>query len=274
MLIAGIDEAGRGPVIGPIVMSIACIKKEHEHKLKELGVKDSKLLTLEKREFLFDKVKELCQTHTIITYPKEIDEHVMKNQLNILEAKVTAKLIDKLNPAADEAIADAPTKSTQKYQQLLQDMITADTKVIAENKADLNHVIVGAASIIAKVTRDNEIQKLKEECGVDFGSGYPADPKTKAFVQKYYNKYDFFRKSWQTYKNAAQGIQTSLSNFSTKQKEPKWVKELLKKGFMKVETKGNAEKLRLKKDKDATITLYNNGKVLVQGNKKWEQFTK
>ncbi|MAE13458.1 ribonuclease HII, partial [Candidatus Woesearchaeota archaeon] len=85
----------------------------------------------------------------------------------------------------------------------------------AEHKADLNHPIVSAASIIAKVTRDREIEKIKQKIKIDFGSGYPADPKTQAFIKNNHDKYDIFRTTWKTYKNIAQTKQqTSLNTFN------------------------------------------------------------
>ena len=84
-----------------------------------------------------------------------------------------------------------------------------------EHKADLNHPSVAAASILAKVTRDREIQKIKAEIGQDLGSGYPSDPTTKAFLEQNYRAHpDIFRKSWQSYKNVVkQKDQRNLSDF-------------------------------------------------------------
>ena len=89
--------------------------------------------------------------------------------------------------------------------------------MVVEHKADFNHLIVGAASIIAKVTREKELEKLRRKLKVDFGSGYPGDPKTKKFLEENWNnpKYSFlFRKSWATYKAFAdKAKQSSLQGF-------------------------------------------------------------
>jgi ribonuclease HII len=90
-------------------------------------------------------------------------------------------------------------------------MITKKIELVVEHKADLNNTIVGAASILAKVTRDGEIEKLKKIAKQDFGSGYPADPKTVEFLKKNYDKFDFFRTSWATYKNVAGTNSTNKS---------------------------------------------------------------
>jgi ribonuclease HII len=90
-------------------------------------------------------------------------------------------------------------------------------EIICEHKADLNHLVVGAASILAKVTRDREIEKLKKSIGINFGSGYPSDPLTQDFLRKNYSKYpDIFRKEWASYKEAANisiKKQKSLSDY-------------------------------------------------------------
>src|SRR3989304_780405 len=102
MLICGIDEAGRGPVIGPLVICGVLVDEEGEEELKSIGVKDSKLLTKKQREALFDKIKKIAKNyHLIIVQPAEIDLAVtgtdVKN-LNFLEAKKTIEIINKLSP--------------------------------------------------------------------------------------------------------------------------------------------------------------------------------
>lgn len=202
MIIAGIEEAGRGPVIGPMVMAIACIKEEDEFKLKTLGVKDSKLLTPLQRERLFNEIKDLCEYELIKVSHNEIDKAVNSEEsnLNWLEADKTAILINKLKP--DKAILDCPSTNLKAYKKYIQAKLKYKPKLVVEHKADVKYTIVGAASILAKVTRDNEIKKLKAKYKVDFGSGYPSDPRTIAFIQKNYNKYPFFRQSWDTWQKA------------------------------------------------------------------------
>ena len=88
-------------------------------------------------------------------------------------------------------------------------------KLVLEHKADLNYPVVSAASILAKVTRDAEIEKIKKEIGVDFGSGYMSDPRTSEFLKKNYKKYpEIFRKSWAPYqKIIGAKSQKNLSDF-------------------------------------------------------------
>ncbi|MEM4256931.1 MAG: ribonuclease HII, partial [Candidatus Diapherotrites archaeon] len=109
MLIAGIDEAGRGPVIGPMVLAIAVIEKKDEDKLLEIGVKDSKLLTPIEREKIYSILeKNLLEYNFIIVSPNEIDEFVEKNKLNELEALKAAKLISQLSKNPSIVYVDSP----------------------------------------------------------------------------------------------------------------------------------------------------------------------
>ena len=219
ILICGIDEAGRGPIIGPLVMCGLMVKEEDEKELVKLQVKDSKLLTKEKRAYLFDKIKDISyKSEIIIIYPDEIDHAVNNNEglnLNKLEAKKTAEIINLLKP--DKAIIDAPSNNIKSYTEYLSGMIKNNKiKLVLEHKADMNYPVVSAASILAKVTRDLEIEKIKKKIKIDFGSGYMADSKTVNFLEKYYEKHsDLFRKSWAPYQKVLKKkFQSNLKDFS------------------------------------------------------------
>lgn len=215
MLKAGIDEAGRGPVIGPIVMCGVVVDEAGEKKLKELGVKDSKLLSKEKREELYPKVLEIVKQHKVImTTPDEIDARASVNlNLNELEAVKSAEIINALK--ADSVILDCPSPNIEAYKNYVKRFVESGIKIIPEHKADMNHIVVGAASIIAKVERDREIEKLKEEIGEDFGSGYPSDPSTQKFLEKNWDKYPgLFRKTWDSWKVLREKkVQKGLGDF-------------------------------------------------------------
>jgi len=276
ILICGIDEAGRGPVLGPLVMCGLVVKEEDEKKLVRLKVKDSKLLTKKQREFLFDKVKAVSHKYeVVIIEPEEIDKAVNNHDglnLNRLEANKTAEILNLLNP--DRAIIDAPSNNIKSYRQYLARFVkNKKIDIILEHKADLNYPIVGAASIIAKVTRDNEIERIKKEINVDFGSGYMTDPKTLKFLEKYYEKYDYlFRKSWFPYKDVmSKKFQSKLEDFSHfiekvegKNKDIMGKLKMLEDfGYKFVPTSTEHEHVRMKGP--CTITLYKNGKLLIQG---------
>src|SRR3989338_1299003 len=161
MLICGIDEAGRGPIIGPMVMAGALIREEDEKKLKAMGVKDSKLLLPKERERLFDGIREIAKDSVILVIgPEEIDDAVQgKDGLNLnrLEAKKTAEILNTLKP--NIVYVDCPSNNTSAYNHLLGSQLTfKPKKLITEHKSDTRYVVVGAASILAKVTRDREIE--------------------------------------------------------------------------------------------------------------------
>ena len=276
ILICGIDEAGRGPVLGPLVMCGLLVKEEDEKGLVKLKVRDSKLLTKVKRESLFDKIKDISYKYEIIAiYPDEID-HAVNNHdglnLNKLEAIKSAEIINLLKP--DKAIVDAPSNNIKSYKQYLFELINnKKIELILEHKADLNYPIVSAASILAKVTRDNEIEKIKKKIKIDFGSGYMSDSKTVNFLEKYYEKYpELFRKSWLPYRDIVnKKFQSKLEDFSQfiekVEKKHEKITDKLKKledfGYKFIPTSTEHEHVRMKGP--CTITLYKNGKLLIQG---------
>ncbi|MFH1400962.1 MAG: ribonuclease HII [Nanoarchaeota archaeon] len=205
-IIGGVEEAGRGPVIGPMVMAICAMEEKDIGTLKALGVKDSKLLTPQQREGLFEHIKRLTKHTITIISAKEIDAALESEDLNLnwLEAQTSATLIDGLDAKLTKVILDCPSNNIPAYTAYVKKHVKRDVEIIAEHKADLNHTIVGAASILAKVTRDREIETIKKKIGHDFGSGYPSDPSTIAFLEKYHDAYDIFRTSWASYRNAGQ----------------------------------------------------------------------
>ena len=156
-----------------------------------------------KREELFDWIKKFVKRYEIIVLePKDIDAALrsQSSNLNWLEADTNVEIINKLKP--EKAIVDCPSNNIQAYTEYMERKLKVKCEVIAEHKADLNHVIVGAASILAKVTRDRMIEEIKKKIGEDIGSGYPADPKTKRFLEDNWDKYPkIFRKTWKSYKN-------------------------------------------------------------------------
>ncbi|MBI2142160.1 ribonuclease HII [Candidatus Woesearchaeota archaeon] len=206
MLVCGIDEAGRGPIIGPMVMAGVLVDEEGSESLKAIGVKDSKLLAIGRMRMLFGKIKGIAIRHKIVVVqPAEIDAALESDSLNLnwLEAHKSAEIINALKP--EKAIIDSPSNNVVNYKRYLVKLLdNKGIEVAVEHKADLNHVECGAASILAKVTREDEIEKIKKKIGSNFGSGYLTDPLTKAFLEKNFDKHpEVFRKSWMPYKRAA-----------------------------------------------------------------------
>ncbi|RLI22651.1 ribonuclease HII [Candidatus Bathyarchaeota archaeon] len=202
MLIAGVDDAGRGAVLGPLVIAGILVKEEDLQKLVDLGVKDSKLLSPKRRRELAEKIKEIAIKHYVLKLsPAEIDKVVNSgrklHKLNRLEAKAMAKVIEELKP--DIAYVDASDTLAERFKQHIQECLPFKVQIISEHKADMRYPVVSAASIIAKVERDKAIEELKREHG-EVGCGYATDPKTIEFLEKCLKKYgkypDFVRKSW------------------------------------------------------------------------------
>ena len=198
-MICGVDEAGKGPVIGPMV--VAAVAVENAKLIENIGFKDSKLLSPQKRKELFDLIKQNYRYAVEIIGPEKIDEYRRKNQLNLLNRKAFEKVIIKLNP--NIAYVDAADVNEERFGREIKVNLTNenDTDVISMHKADSKIPVVAAASIIAKQTRENEIEELKNKIG-DFGSGYPSDERTIKFLKSYFHDNlkwpSGTRKSWKT----------------------------------------------------------------------------
>lgn len=206
MLVAGVDDAGRGCVIGPLVVAGVLMEEKDLPKLAELGVKDSKCLSPGKRDMLAVEIRRVAVKHAVKRLcPKEIDKVVESgrrlHKLNRLEAHAMADIIKSVKP--DIAYIDASDVLEKRFKQHILECLAFKVEIVSEHRADRKYPIVSAASIIAKVERDNEIARLKEKYG-DLGCGYPSDPKTISFLQECMEelgKYpDCVRKSWKTAK--------------------------------------------------------------------------
>ena len=196
MQICGIDDAGRGSMLGPLVIAGISLDKRKIRKLSALGVKDSKKLTAKRREELYKEIISLVDYHYVARIsPKSIDTSVAKHGLNKLEAKYMAKVITKLDP--DTSFVDSCDVNPKRFGKEIS-RLSNNKKIRSYHHADSRFVVVSAASILAKVTRDRAIARLRKDH--DLGSGYPSDTKTIVFVRKYYKKQktmpNFVRKSW------------------------------------------------------------------------------
>jgi ribonuclease HII len=221
MLLLGIDDAGRGPVIGPMVLAGCIMKEEDEKSLKELGVRDSKLLSQKRREFLEKKIKEICVAWKRFKItPDEIDSGLNKNlNLNQVEAFIAAKIINELilnlslkDKKEIKVILDCPSINTTSWKNQMLGFLKEFNKslepskinIVCEHKADSKYICVGAASILAKTLREKEVLEIKKQINMDFGSGYPSDPLTIKFLKDNLEKHrgsGIIRKSWKTVKN-------------------------------------------------------------------------
>jgi len=199
MQICGVDEAGRGSMLGPLVVAGITISRSKINLLKKLGVRDSKKLSPVARNRLYKKIIETVDDyHVIRISPRIIDKSVSNHSLNHLEAKYMAKVISKLSPST--AFVDSCDVNSKRFGKEIS-KLTSNTKIRSYHHADSKFITVSAASILAKVSRDRAITRLSKKH--DIGSGYPSDPKTKVFVKKSIRRNQnltFLRKSWKPVK--------------------------------------------------------------------------
>jgi ribonuclease HII len=214
-MIAGIDDAGRGPIIGPLVIAGVLVDEGQRKALIEIGVKDSKLLTPETRTRLSAKIRGLASKVSVVEVePKQIDEVVLHGaklrKLNFLEAKLMARVINELCP--EEAFVDASDVNEERYGQTIREFLLPELKrvnIVSRHHADRTFPVVSAASIVAKVRRDDVAATLRREYG-DFGSGYITDPKTLNFLKDWRRSHEEYppivRLSWKTIKEIEQEV--------------------------------------------------------------------
>jgi ribonuclease HII len=202
-MICGVDEAGRGPVFGPLVIAGVTIQDDSE--LKEIGVRDSKKLTPNKREMLAKKIREIAEKYEIIIISaSDIDDMRKVMTLNELEVSAFSKIIEKLRP--DVCYVDSADVNQERFGMDILSKLSFKPKIVSKHKADDIYPIVGAASIIAKTTRDENVRKIAQELekklNLPLGSGYPADPITKNFLKTWIETYGELpphtRRSWET----------------------------------------------------------------------------
>ncbi len=201
IIIGGGDEAGRGAVIGPLVIGIVCVSKGKEKQFSDIGVRDSKLLTRRKRAFLFDEIQSISEE--VKTYKISNDEinNAMRAgiSLNQLEAMHFARLIDGLKSDVEKMYIDSPDVLAERFGIRIglfakkpstvvgvkgQVKDGSRIRIISEHKADARYPVVSGASIMAKVIRDEEMERIADEAGVDAGSGYPGDKNTVEAIKE------------------------------------------------------------------------------------------
>jgi ribonuclease HII len=208
-----VDEAGKGSVLGPMV--VAAVGVSSEDILADLGVKDSKVLSAKERERLYIILRKKCRVATVKLDAQEIDIVRQDMTLNEAVARAHAQVIDKLSPTL--AYVDACDVNTFRYAEMVKNHLELPCEIVSEHHADEKFPVVSAASIIAKVTRDRVIATLAKKYG-EIGSGYPSDPVTIRFLNSYIDEHrvppPIARKSWKTVSAIlAKKTQSSLGDF-------------------------------------------------------------
>ena len=198
-LVAGLDEAGRGPVLGP--MAVAIVATNDEEALRKLGVRDSKQLSPRRRAELAAAIRQSCECAVELIEPETIDRFVAEGGLNRLEERAFARLIAQLAPTV--AFVDSPELDGEKVGARISGRLPPglECQVIAITKADQKIPAASAASILAKEAREEAMARLREKLG-ECGSGYPSDERTITFLKEYRREHNEWppgtRKSWKT----------------------------------------------------------------------------
>ncbi len=212
-MLCGVDEAGKGAVLGPLVVAaVGCTSQE---EFAGTGVRDSKLLRPAARETIFEHITASFPFSVLVISAAEIDSARQRMTMNVLMAASHARVITDLSPEA--AYVDACDVIASRYGSMVTEHLGCSCEVRAEHHADVHHPVVSAASIIAKVTRDRAMVTLAGEYGV-IGSGYPSDPGTIEFLSAYIRDNGdpppFARRSWMTVKEIlTKREQSSIADF-------------------------------------------------------------
>lgn len=202
-LIAGIDEAGRGPLIGPMVVAGIVLDERQENKFKEIGVKDSKAISPKKRAMLYDWI--IDNAVTIVSLPiqaheidskrrsgislNQIELEIMLEVIRQIRQKLQTQQLTTLKSLYIDSVDIKPSRFGAHFENMLSiDPSPLKTNVICQHGADSTYTVVSAASIIAKVERDRAIKELEQVHNVTLGSGYPSDPLTLKYVSQFYDK--------------------------------------------------------------------------------------
>ena len=185
----GIDEAGRGPAIGPMVIAAVALDTTAARTLTRAGLRDSKAYgatdkAREIRAQLATRVYRTAQSVFVrIVEVQEIDRRVVRNQLNILEREVAQELIEQA-PAVDRIIADGKT--------LFEPLCQIYPHLVVYNRAEERHAAVAAASVVAKVKRDALFQQIaaryEDHFGEIRGGGY-VNAATRRFLRAYAKRF-------------------------------------------------------------------------------------
>lgn len=209
-MICGVDEAGKGSVLGPMV--VAAVGCRATEDLAALPIRDSKVLRPKQREALYQILLRDFSIAIVTIDAAGIDDARSRMTMNTCVAELHAEALTGLRP--EYAYVDACDVNAERYGRTVAAYLDFPCEIVAEHRADARHKIVGAASVVAKVTRDRAIQELSQQYG-KIGSGYPSDPTTIEFLRGYIRDQGepplCARRSWKTVTNL---YQTTMQDFS------------------------------------------------------------
>ena len=204
MKIAGVDEAGKGPVLGSMFIAGVMLDEGKVHLLNELKVRDSKLVSPSRREKLAPEIEKIAECFVVEVTASQIDELREVLSMNEILVSSYAKVLEKLHP--DKAFVDAPDVNAPRFAEDIKRQCSHPIEIVSEHKADVKYPIVSAASIIAKVTTDASVAALEKNIGKPIGSGYPSDARTQEFLRALLKGGDalpgYVRRSWKTVEKA------------------------------------------------------------------------
>jgi ribonuclease HII len=199
-MICGVDEAGRGPVIGPLV--VAAVMVDDDTVLRSIKVKDSKQLTPVKRDELALEIRRNARVEVEIIEAVRLDEMMAIESLNDIEVRAFASLISTMK--ADLVYADACDVDPKRFSRNIRGHLKYNPQMVCEHKADERYPVVSAASIIAKTVRDRRVKEIGMELGQSIGSGYAHDEVSLAFLENWIKEKGdvppHTRRTWETAK--------------------------------------------------------------------------
>lgn len=197
MCIVGVDEAGKGPVLGS--MFAAAVRVPSPAVLPS-GIRDSKELPASRRVAFARTLRanDRVTVSTIEVPPAEID--APETDMNTITVDAHAAVIEDVADDSAAVIADASDVNPTRFARRIHDRVSV-ADVSAKHGADASSPVVAAASVVAKVARDAHIDGLAQTYGA-IGSGYPSDPTTLEFLRQYVTDHGHLpacaRRSWAT----------------------------------------------------------------------------
>jgi ribonuclease HII len=217
---AGIDEAGRGPVLGPLV--VAGVAAEDPAPLAEMGCRDSKMLSPAKREALDRLLRKASgvRIEVRVIEATTLDAERQRRSLNDIEADRFREIALAFQPRI--LYVDAADVDAARFGRSVSRGLPLTTKVVSEHRADDSYPIVGAASIVAKVARDAAVaelaRRLERKLEMPLGSGYAHDDRTRLFLQAWHARFgdlpEGTRRSWATIKDMLAPRAARLDEFA------------------------------------------------------------